>query len=45
MHRAQCLMALGARAEAFEAADAALRFEPKNAALWDAVGTLYSYRQ
>ncbi len=43
MHRAQCLMALGARAGAFEAADAALRFEPKNAALWDAAGTLFSY--
>ena len=42
MHRAQCLLALGLRADAFAAVEAALRQAPKDAALWDAAGTLYS---
>jgi tetratricopeptide (TPR) repeat protein len=42
MNRAQCLMALGLRADAFAAAEAALLQAPKDPALWDAAGTLYS---
>ena len=42
MHRAQCLMALGRRAEAFAAAESAERFAAADGALSDAIGTLYS---
>jgi DNA-binding transcriptional LysR family regulator len=42
MHRAQCLMALGRRAEAFAAAESAQRFAAADGAVSDAIGTLYS---
>jgi tetratricopeptide (TPR) repeat protein len=41
--RAQCLMGLGSRAEAFAAADAAERYAPDNPLIRDAAGTLYSF--
>jgi tetratricopeptide (TPR) repeat protein len=43
MHRAQCLLALGRRADAFAAAEAAERCSQAGAAVFDAAGTLYSY--
>ena len=43
LQRAQCLMGLGLRAEALAAARAAERSAPTDAALRDAVGTLYSF--
>jgi len=43
MHRAQCLMALGLRLEAFAAAEAAERWAGTDPAILDAAGTLYSY--
>src|ERR1700722_20766467 len=43
MHRAQCLLALGRRADAFAAAAAAERRAVADAAIFDAAGTLYSY--
>jgi tetratricopeptide (TPR) repeat protein len=42
LHRAQCLMALGRRADAFAAAELAERFTAGDGALSDAIGTLYS---
>jgi tetratricopeptide (TPR) repeat protein len=43
IHRAQCLMALGRRPDAFAAAQAAERCAAADPAIWDAAGTLYSY--
>jgi tetratricopeptide (TPR) repeat protein len=43
MFRAQCLMALGRRPEAFAAVQAAERCAAADPAIWDAAGTLYSY--
>jgi tetratricopeptide (TPR) repeat protein len=43
MYRAQCLMALGRRPDAFAAAEAAERCGAADPAIWDAAGTLYSY--
>src|ERR1700723_1392976 len=43
MYRAQCLMALGRRPDAFAAAQAAERCAAANPAIWDAAGALYSY--
>jgi tetratricopeptide (TPR) repeat protein len=43
MHRAQCLMALGRRPDAFAAAEAAERWAGADPAILDAAGTLYSY--
>src|SRR5271168_2585051 len=43
MYRAQCLMALGRRPDAFAAAQAAERCAAADPAIWDAAGTLYSY--
>jgi tetratricopeptide (TPR) repeat protein len=42
MHRAQCLMALGRRCDAFAAAESAERSDAADGALSDAAGTLYS---
>lgn len=42
MHRAQCLMALGRRSDAFAAAESAERTAAADGALSDAIGTLYS---
>jgi tetratricopeptide (TPR) repeat protein len=42
MHRAQCLMALGRRSDAFGAAEFAERSAAADGALSDAAGTLYS---
>jgi tetratricopeptide (TPR) repeat protein len=41
-HRAQCLMALGRRSDAFAAAESAERCAARDGALADAIGTLYS---
>jgi tetratricopeptide (TPR) repeat protein len=41
--RAQCLMGLGLRAEAFAAAETGERYAPDNAVIRDAAGTLYSF--
>jgi tetratricopeptide (TPR) repeat protein len=43
MYRAQCLMALGRRSDAFAAVQAAERCAAADPAIWDAAGTLYSY--
>jgi tetratricopeptide (TPR) repeat protein len=43
MHRAQCLMALGRRPDAFTAAAAAERCAAADPSILDAAGTLYSY--
>jgi tetratricopeptide (TPR) repeat protein len=43
LHRAQCLFALGRRAEALDAAQSAERCAGGNAGLWDASGTLRSF--
>lgn len=43
LFRAQCLLALGLRAEAFAAAANAELCEPQDAAVRDAAGTLYSH--
>jgi tetratricopeptide (TPR) repeat protein len=43
MYRAQCLMALGRRPDAFAAVQAAERCAAADPAIWDAAGTLYSY--
>lgn len=43
MQRAQCLMALGRRQDAFAAAQAAEKCAPGDAALLDAAGSLYSF--
>jgi tetratricopeptide (TPR) repeat protein len=43
IHRAQCLLAIGRRAEALEAAQAAERCAPDNAFVWDSIGTLRSF--
>jgi tetratricopeptide (TPR) repeat protein len=43
IYRAQCLMALGQRPDAFAAAQAAERCAAADPAIWDAAGTLYSY--
>ena len=43
IHRAQCLLAIGRRAEALDAAQAAERFAGSNAQAWDAIGTLRSF--
>ena len=43
MHRAQCLMALARKADAFAAAETALRCASTDSSVWDAAGTLYSY--
>ena len=42
-HRAQCLLALGRRAEALAAAEAAERCAGTNAGVWDAIGTVRSF--
>ncbi len=41
--RAQCLLALGRKRDACEAAAAALRNAPAHAGFWDAVGSVFSY--
>jgi tetratricopeptide (TPR) repeat protein len=43
MYRAQCLMALGRRPDAFAAVQAAERCAAADSAIWDAAGTLYSF--
>ncbi len=43
IHRAQCLLAIGRRAEALDAAQAAEHCAPDNALLWDSIGTLRSF--
>ena len=43
IHRAQCLLALGRRAEALESAQAAERCAPDSALIWDLIGTLRSF--
>ena len=43
MYRAQCLMALGRRPDAFAAVQAAERCATADPAIWDAAGTVYSY--
>jgi hypothetical protein len=43
LHRAQCLLALGRRAEALDAARAAELVAVGDARLWDAIGTLRSF--
>src|ERR1700749_5032276 len=42
-HRAQCLLALGRRAEALDAARAAERCAADNALVWASLGTLRSF--
>jgi tetratricopeptide (TPR) repeat protein len=42
-HRAQCLLALGRRADALDAAQAAERCAPDSALVWDSIGTLRSF--
>jgi tetratricopeptide (TPR) repeat protein len=42
-HRAQCLLALGRRAEALAAAEAAERCAGTDAGVWDAIGTVQSF--
>jgi tetratricopeptide (TPR) repeat protein len=43
MHRAQCLLALGLRTEAFAAAEEAARSSPLDGGIHDAAGTVFSY--
>ena len=43
IHRAQCLLAIGRRAEALDAAQAAERWARDNAPIWDSIGTLRSF--
>jgi tetratricopeptide (TPR) repeat protein len=43
VHRAQCLLALGRRAEALAAAQAAERCAGTDAGVWDAIGTVQSF--
>jgi len=43
LHRAQCLLTMGRRAQALEAAAAAQRRAGRDPRLWDAIGTLKSY--
>jgi len=43
LHRAQCLLALGRRAEALDAAQSAERHAGAHAGLWDAIATLRSF--